>query len=187
MNQFFNINGDFFDLNIINDTINLDDIEVWSLFNNSLEAHPFHIHDVQFCVLDIEGTPPGPQLSGLKDVVLVEPFQTVRFITKFESFTDSVVPYMYHCHVLLHEDKGMIGQFIVVYNSVVTTIVDEIDNEVITIQYNTITINKSGTASVYNLLGQLVRQQEIQGSAPIPISKGGIYLVRLESEGTVVT
>jgi len=112
MNQFFNINGDFFDINIINDTINLDYIEVWSLFNNSLEAHPFHIHDVQFCVLDIEGTPLVPQLSVWKDIVLVEPFQTVRFITKFESFTDSVVPYMYHCHVLLHEDKGLMGQFI---------------------------------------------------------------------------
>ena len=76
---------------------------------------------------------------------------------------------------------------LLVDNFVVTTIVDEIDDEVITIQYNTITINRFGTASVYNLLGQLVRQQEIHGSAPIPISKGGIYLVRLESEGTVVT
>jgi FtsP/CotA-like multicopper oxidase with cupredoxin domain len=38
---------------------------------------------------------------------------TVRFITKFEDFADEDFPYMYHCHILPHEDGGMMGQFIV--------------------------------------------------------------------------
>ena len=46
-------------------------------------------------------------------MVLVNPNETVRFITKFEDFGDSVNTYMYHCHVLMHEDDGMMGQFVV--------------------------------------------------------------------------
>ncbi|MGZ3921372.1 MAG: T9SS type A sorting domain-containing protein, partial [Bacteroidia bacterium] len=34
-------------------------------------------------------------------------------ITKFEDFTDTIIPYMYHCHILMHEDDGMMGQFVV--------------------------------------------------------------------------
>jgi len=40
--------------------------------------------------------------------------ETVRFITKFEDFANDPVPYMYHCHMLTHEDGGMMGQFSVV-------------------------------------------------------------------------
>lgn len=43
--------------------------------------------------------------------------ETVRFVTKFEDFADSTVPYMFHCHMLTHEDGGMMGQFVVVGNS----------------------------------------------------------------------
>jgi bilirubin oxidase len=51
---------------------------------------------------------------GKKDVVLVMPMQYVEFITKFEDFADDSVPYMYHCHLLHHEDDGMMGSFVVV-------------------------------------------------------------------------
>jgi bilirubin oxidase len=77
-------------------------------------AHPFHIHDVQFHVLDVNGNPPPPELKGYKDVIVVKPFETVRFITKFEDFSDAKVPYMYHCHLLHHEDDGMMGNFLVI-------------------------------------------------------------------------
>jgi len=53
-------------------------------------------------------------MRGRKDVVLVSAgMGTVRFITKFETFYDDNLPYMYHCHMLTHEDDGMMGQFIV--------------------------------------------------------------------------
>ena len=51
---------------------------------------------------------------GRKDVVFIPTGDSVLFVTKFEDFADSVVPYMYHCHILMHEDAGMMGQFLVV-------------------------------------------------------------------------
>ena len=53
---------------------------------------------------------------GRKDVVFIRPQETVRFIAKFDNFSDSITPYMYHCHLLTHEDGGMMGQFVVVEN-----------------------------------------------------------------------
>ncbi|MBL7024363.1 MAG: multicopper oxidase domain-containing protein [Candidatus Marinimicrobia bacterium] len=114
INGDFLINGSYFDMETINEVIPLNNIEVWSITNQSPIAHPFHIHDVQFYVLDRNGVPPAPTEQGRKDVVLVKPMETVRFITKFEDFANPTVPFMYHCHMLTHEDAGMMGQFIVV-------------------------------------------------------------------------
>lgn len=110
----FLINSSAFDMGTINYTIPLGNREVWTLTNQTPISHPFHIHDVQFYILDINGTPPPPELSGLNDVVLVPGgMGTVRFITEFNDFANDTLPYMYHCHMLTHEDEGMMGQFIV--------------------------------------------------------------------------
>ncbi|MCB9196031.1 MAG: multicopper oxidase domain-containing protein [Flavobacteriales bacterium] len=110
----FMINGAHFDMEVINYTVPLGHIEIWSLTNQTPIAHPFHIHDVQFYILDINGAAPPPELSGLNDVVLVPAgMGNVRFIAVFEDFANETIPYMYHCHMLTHEDKGMMGQFIV--------------------------------------------------------------------------
>ena len=109
----FRINGYSFNMNVIHDTTYLNHVEIWKLVNETLIAHPFHVHDVSFYVLDINGNPPPLSERGKKDVVLVMPGDTVRFITKFEDFTDPTVPYMYHCHMLHHEDEGMMGSFLV--------------------------------------------------------------------------
>jgi FtsP/CotA-like multicopper oxidase with cupredoxin domain len=77
-------------------------------------AHPFHIHDTQFRIIDRNGRAPGAGEQGLKDTVLVYPREIVRIITQFENYTDSKTPYMFHCHILEHEDAGMMGQFVVV-------------------------------------------------------------------------
>ncbi len=45
--------------------------------------------------------------------MLVRPFETVRIIKRFEDYADPVNPYMFHCHILEHEDVGMMGQFVV--------------------------------------------------------------------------
>ena len=113
LNGPFVINGQSFDMMVINDTIPFNNIEIWNLTNNTATAHPFHIHDVQFYILDINGLAPPANMAGRKDVVGVPSQQTVRFITKFENFTDHMMPYMYHCHMLAHEDDGMMGQFLV--------------------------------------------------------------------------
>jgi len=77
-------------------------------------AHPMHIHDIQFRILSRNGRSPEVNERGLKDTVLVNPRETVRVMTRFEHYADETVPYMYHCHILEHEDQGMMGQFVVV-------------------------------------------------------------------------
>jgi len=123
----FLINGVSMDASVINYTVALGTTEIWELRNQTPIAHPFHIHDVQFYILDINGTPPPAHLQGLNDVVLVPGGQgTVRFIAVFEDFTNPVIPYMYHCHMLPHEDAGMMGQFVVIDDSGITG--KDIDN-----------------------------------------------------------
>jgi len=109
----FLINSTSFDMDVVNYTIPLNNIEIWTLNNQSPIAHPFHIHDIQFYLTEINGATPPANMQGRKDVVLVPAGQSVKFITKFETFCDSMATYMYHCHMLPHEDDGMMGQFVV--------------------------------------------------------------------------
>lgn len=109
----FTINGVQFNMNTINITTYKNTTEIWKLDNQTMIAHPFHIHDVQFFILDENGNPPPLNEQGKKDVILVMPMQTSRVIMKFEDYTNDSMPYMYHCHMLHHEDDGMMGSFVV--------------------------------------------------------------------------
>lgn len=109
----FYFNGNSFDMMRVDYEIPLGNIEIWKLVNETMVAHPFHIHDVQFYLFDRSGSLPPAEELGRKDVVLVPPFDSVMFITSFEDFADTTIPYMYHCHILMHEDDGMMGQFVV--------------------------------------------------------------------------
>ena len=109
----FNINGDKFDIDSIDETTYLNNVEIWKWVNNTFIAHPIHIHDMHFYILSINGNPPLAQEAGRKDVVLVLPGDSIEFITRFETFADATVPYMYHCHLLHHEDDGMMGSLLV--------------------------------------------------------------------------
>jgi FtsP/CotA-like multicopper oxidase with cupredoxin domain len=118
----FSIDTINFDTAVINDTVRLNDIEIWTL-TNFLGApipigHPFHIHDVHFFVIEINGSTDIPAyLQGPKDVVFVPRGTTIKFVTQFLDFDTPLEPqygYMYHCHILSHEDGGMMHQFVVV-------------------------------------------------------------------------
>ncbi len=108
------INGVSMDMNRIDQTVKVNDTEIWEVINDSDMPHPFHVHDVQFLVLTRDGSPPPENEAGWKDTVLVMPRETVRIITHFSDYTDPDKPYMFHCHILEHEDAGMMGQFVVV-------------------------------------------------------------------------
>ncbi|MEQ8192912.1 MAG: multicopper oxidase domain-containing protein [Rhodospirillales bacterium] len=110
----FTINGRAMDMKRIDETVKLGDTEIWEIRNDSPMTHPFHIHDIQFQILDRNGKPPAPGERGLKDTVRVHGGETVRVIARFEDYADPDRPYMYHCHILEHEDAGMMGQFVVV-------------------------------------------------------------------------
>ena len=102
-----------FDIKYINHTVPLNNTEIWELKSSSIFAHPFHIHDVEFYLLSRNGAAVPAYEQGWKDVVLVKGKETVQFIAKFDDFADATHPFMYHCHISLHEDEGMMGQFVV--------------------------------------------------------------------------
>jgi len=108
------INGRVMDVDYINARIPIDSTEIWELTNNSPMAHPFHVHHGQFLILDRNGEPPPAHEMGWKDTVKVGSGELVRIVMRFEDFSDPDNPYMYHCHILEHEDQGMMGQFLVV-------------------------------------------------------------------------
>ncbi|MBL4635993.1 MAG: multicopper oxidase domain-containing protein, partial [Kofleriaceae bacterium] len=109
----FTINGVKMDMNVINERIRMGDVEIWELSNPNMQAHPFHVHGEPFQILSRNGALPPPNERGWKDVVLIRPDEVVRIIKRFDDFSDSSVPYMYHCHILEHEDVGMMGTFTV--------------------------------------------------------------------------
>jgi len=109
----FTIDGRLFDMNRIDARVRAGTSEIWEIENRSPLAHPMHIHDVQFRILDRDGRPPVPAEAGLKDTVLVAPGERVRLLLRFANYADPEAPYMYHCHILEHEDAGMMGQFVV--------------------------------------------------------------------------
>ena len=108
------INGRPMDVERIDAVIEKGTSEVWTVTNVEDVPHSFHVHDVHFWVLDIDGTAAPPELAGWKDTVYVRPDQTMRLAMSFDDYADPHLPYMFHCHMLRHEDRGMMGQFTVV-------------------------------------------------------------------------
>jgi FtsP/CotA-like multicopper oxidase with cupredoxin domain len=88
--------------------------EVWEVTNRNPFPHNFHVHDVQFQVESVNGKQPPPELRGWKDTVYLLPQTPYRLRLRFADYTDVDTPYMFHCHLLLHEDEGMMGQFVIV-------------------------------------------------------------------------
>lgn len=117
----FTINGQRFDMSRIDFEAPPDDWELWEIFNHTGLAHPFHLHNAQFRLIDRRGQRPALVDRGRKDVVNIESDETVKFMVRFERYTDDSIPYMYHCHMLTHEDEGMMGQFKVVDAAADTT------------------------------------------------------------------
>ncbi len=107
------INGVQFDMNRIDVTVQLGDTERWTLSSDDGE-HVFHPHQIQFQILAINGEPPPPEESGWEDSVLVNADREVVIAARFHTYAAEDIPYMFHCHILDHEDLGMMGQFLIV-------------------------------------------------------------------------
>jgi len=109
----FSINGMGMDMVTINERVPLGSREIWEIHNGTMMMHPFHIHHGQFQVRDRDGRPPHAHERAFKDTVKVAPGETVRVVMEFLHYADPNRAYMYHCHILEHEDNGMMGQFVV--------------------------------------------------------------------------
>jgi FtsP/CotA-like multicopper oxidase with cupredoxin domain len=118
------INGKKFNMTAVdpNEQVRLGDLEIWEFINNSMHMnamqHPMHIHGLQFQVIGRESTQEfrleneaihaGSVDEGWHDTVLVLPGERVRVLMKFEDFEGL---YLYHCHILEHEDMGMMRNY----------------------------------------------------------------------------
>ncbi|RJL23050.1 multicopper oxidase family protein [Bailinhaonella thermotolerans] len=107
------INGQEMDMTRIDEVVPAGAVEIWEI-ENTVYSHNFHIHEVAFQVLDVDGSAPPVYSRGHKDTVYVPAKSVVRLAVQFGHFTDPTSPYMYHCHLLRHEDSGMMGQFVLV-------------------------------------------------------------------------
>jgi len=107
----------------------LDSVEIWNLVNTTDDSHPIHLHLVRFQILDRRNfdtqtylrdesfvflgppVPPDPSEAGWKDTVRAEPGMVTRIIVRFEGYTGR---YVWHCHILEHEDNEMMRPYDVI-------------------------------------------------------------------------
>jgi blue copper oxidase len=75
--------------------------------------HPVHIHGCQFRIISQDGHPPEPQRAGWKDVAPISAGGASEILVRFPHPASRDAPYMAHCHILEHEDSGMMAQFTV--------------------------------------------------------------------------
>jgi spore coat protein A, manganese oxidase len=105
------INGRPFDPDRVDATPELGSVESWLLLNASQKTHYIHLHDVDWLVVSRNGAPPPPHEAGLKETFKIDPGEFVLVAAKF---SDHLGPYMIHCHMLDHEDSGMMTRWDVV-------------------------------------------------------------------------
>ncbi len=105
------INGKTWNVNRFDANPQLNDIEIWRLYNNSGGwFHPIHLHLLDMQLLDRNGNPPFAYERGFKDVFYVGENESLRVIGKFGPNSGA---YMSHCHNTVHEDHDMMNQFMV--------------------------------------------------------------------------
>jgi len=98
------INGKLHDMGRVDVTAKLGAMEIWDLENVVGMDHTFHLHGFQFQVLDRNGIP--EKSRRWKDTVNIPRHETARIIVRFD---DHPGKWMFHCHILDHEDHGMMG------------------------------------------------------------------------------
>jgi len=98
------INGKVFEHNRVDYIVKLGDVEEWTLKNSDNEDHTFHIHVNDFQVMSVNGQPYNAH--GLQDTVVLP--QGGEVVVRIP-FTDFVGKFVFHCHILPHEDTGMMG------------------------------------------------------------------------------
>lgn len=208
----FTIDSTAYEMETINDTVCVNTKEIWAIRNTTEVAHPFHIHKIQFRVLDVVDSTgdtldlPTYGLNGPKDDVLILPGWTLRFLGQYDDYPspiEAVNSYMYHCHILTHEDSvggGMMHQFVVA--DCISTGVSEAQalspglilyaDRAEGALHLKATADDASTLTMIDLRGRRVRAQELpafDGDARID-TRGlpcGVYLVEWRTRGGVRT
>jgi len=109
----WSINGKEFDAARAIAEVSANDIELWRLANHTFRekhnvVHPVHLHLANFQILKRNGKPPAPYESGLKDTAALNVGDEVEIAVRFPGHKGK---YLFHCHNLEHEDRGMMARF----------------------------------------------------------------------------
>lgn len=104
----FLINGQKFDMDRIDIKSKVNQVEAWRIFNNSHMDHNFHLHGHHFLVKEYKlgDKLTKPSYKLLKDTINLKPYERITILVK----QDQAGTRMYHCHILEHENAGMMGQ-----------------------------------------------------------------------------
>ncbi|WP_416260883.1 multicopper oxidase CueO [Gibbsiella quercinecans] len=107
------INGKAFDMMKPMFAAKRGQYEKWTISGEGdMMLHPFHIHGTQFRILSENGKPPAAHRAGWKDTVHVEGWRS-EVLVRFDHLASAEHAYMAHCHLLEHEDTGMMLGFTV--------------------------------------------------------------------------
>ncbi|MEU6537688.1 multicopper oxidase domain-containing protein [Streptomyces sp. NPDC047000] len=87
--------------------------EIWTVKNSTQLEHSFHLHDVPFQLVSINGADPTGVELGWYDTFEVVGGGTIKIAMEFTDFADDTYMYMLHCHLLQHEDEGMMASLMV--------------------------------------------------------------------------
>jgi FtsP/CotA-like multicopper oxidase with cupredoxin domain len=103
----FTINGHAYDPAYSEWTSTLDTVEEWFIRNDTDQDHPFHVHVNPFQVTKVNGS--LIPFQGYNDVAIIPRFGSITVRTRFTDFVGG--PVLMHCHILDHEDMGMMASF----------------------------------------------------------------------------
>jgi FtsP/CotA-like multicopper oxidase with cupredoxin domain len=112
----FLIDGKEYDMDRIDQEVEAGTVEEWTIVNEDVFQQPFHIHVNPFQVIDVQGIPPGdtswyPDPAVWWDVFRLPPHGRFTLRTYFRPDTPGKT--VYHCHILPHEDNGMMGNVLI--------------------------------------------------------------------------
>ncbi len=110
------INDRPMDMNSINEVVYTGKYEIWRVISQD-GTYPFHVHGGSYRILKQMGETPPDYVSGWKDMIYAAPGSVSELLVKFDQKAVSKSPYMYYCHILKHEDCGVMGQFTVEDNA----------------------------------------------------------------------
>ena len=108
---YWTVNGKPFDPHRVDVEVPLGSTQTWLLKNVSPITHYIHLHEEQWHTISRDGKRPPPWERGLEDTWRLDPGETVKVAAQFTDYTGV---FMLHCHMLDHEDDGMMAQFAVV-------------------------------------------------------------------------
>jgi len=104
----FFIDGQPYDPSKINFRAKLGTVEQWTIANHTEETHPFHMHTYPMQLISVNGVPAS--FDGYQDEIVLPPHGYVVMRVRFSGFTGETV---FHCHILAHEDAGMMANILV--------------------------------------------------------------------------